>query len=150
MKRFWDYLYIKEGNTPFDSIPLATLNGAEWKKFELRDQSKISPDKDGDTGMGDGTKRVSGEKAEVLAQVDYTPEAYALLRGFINKKCTIVLIDSDNPDTNGDFVGCPAIFGVRPYPKKNIESGTDPYIEISGDRSARSLTNIQRDVTVTN
>jgi hypothetical protein len=150
MKRFFDYAYIKEGSTPIDTIALSTLNSVDWKKFELRDQSKITPDKDGETNMGDGTKRVSGEKAEVLAQIDYTPETYTTLRSFINKKCTIILIDSDYPDASGDYQACPAIFGVRPFPKKVIESGADPYIEISGDRSAGDLLLIQRDITITN
>lgn len=150
MQRFYDTMYIKKGKVPFDTITLTVLNGVEWKKFNLREKSSVNTDKDLEVGMGDGTKSVEGEKADLIAELSYTPEVYESLRTFINKSCTVILIDTDYPDTNGDYQSCPTVFGVRPYPSKKAESGSSPYIELSGARSSGNLTVIQRDITVTN
>lgn len=150
MKRFFDYLYVKENSTPFDTIALSVLNGAEWKKFEIRSKSKVETDKDSEVDMGDGSKKITAEKADFEAIVDLTPEDYATLRTFKNKKCTLILLDTDNPDANGDFIGCPAVFGTRFYPKKSVVSNEDCTVTITANRAARELTSFQRDITVTN
>ena len=150
MKRFFNYLYIKEGTTPFDTIALTALNGVDWKKLELRSKSKVDTAPDGESEMGDGTKKVNGEKTDFESGFDLTPEDYATLRTFKNKRVTLVLLDADNPDSNGDFLACPAIFGIRVYPKKSIVSGEDSTITLTGGISAKELETIQRDITVTN
>lgn len=150
MKRFFNYLYIKEGSTPFDTIALTALNSVDWKKLELRAKSKVDSDKDAETEMGDGTKKINGEKTDFESSFDLTPEDYATLRAFKNKRVNMVLIDLDNPDSSGDFQACPAIFGIRVYPKKSVVSGEDSTITLTGGLSATELSTIQRDITVTN
>lgn len=152
MKRFFDKLYIKEASTPFSTITLTELNGTGWKCFNLRAKAKRDDDKDGEADNGDGTKETLGEKTDFDAPMSMNKTDYDLLRGFINKKVTLVLVDTDNPDANGDYQECPACFGIRVYPKKSIVSGEDCTISLTGSRStsAGNLNGISRDVTVTN
>lgn len=150
MKRFFNYLYIKEGTVPFDTIALSVLDGVGWTKLELRTKSKVDSDKDAETEMGDGTKKINGEKTDFEAGFDLTPADYATLRTFINKRVIMVLVDTDNPDAGGDFQACPAVFGIRCYPKKSVVSGEDSTITLTGGISAQDLATIQRDIAVTN
>ncbi|MDD3535366.1 MAG: hypothetical protein PHC50_04385 [Candidatus Cloacimonetes bacterium] len=107
--------YTLSGWTPLPGNVVAALANPDKDKEEPAD--------------GGSTDRVVSEK--VLSEItvtDFDATDFATIRGLMNQKLDIMLLDPDNPG-----IGF-AAFGVRVYPKPEFQSAETPKIVITGER----------------
>lgn len=134
-KYFYRVFYRAQGAivatlTKGGSYPAWTFSGWTLLPGLTAEAAKMSPDVDGDEGLGDGTTLATGEKVPIevkivgLAAGDYGTIRSALL----NTKVDLLLVDPDQPSPSY------AAFGVRLYPTLEVTGGGEPAVIIKGER----------------
>jgi hypothetical protein len=137
--KFLDQVFYRAAGAALAAIPTITgtyptaaVTGWTAIVGAAIDKNKLGLDADGKTPQGDGTDRISSEKASVEITVNnFTTANYTTLRSaFLNTKVDICAFD--NEDRTVVYV----VQGILLYPKPEIQAGEEPKLVISGERRA--------------